>query len=276
MRLLREPLFHFAILGAALFVWFNQINPPSPEVAAPDQILVDTQDVERLGLRFEATRQRPPTPEETTQLVDAAIRQEIMVREARALGLDIGDEVIRNRLVQKMVFLLESGATSQAPDDAVLEAYLGENPEKFVQPGWIAFEQVYLGQAPDPETVAKIRQQLDAGVDPLQLGERSQLPAYVPPSRSTQVDGVLGRGVFAKIEPLPSDEWAGPIQSGFGAHFVRITDREAASTPPLAKIRDKVLAEWMREAADALSAQRYEALQSKYEIIRPELAGASE
>lgn len=270
MRILKEPLFHFSVLGAALFVWFAQVNSSQPETDILRQIIVDDQDAERLAQRFEASRQRPPTDQELATMVETLIRQEVLVREARALGMEAGDEVVRNRLVQKMNFLLESGVGSQAPEDAELSAHLKANSERFKTPGMVAFEQVYLGEAISEEDVAAIKTSLTEGADPSQIGRVSQLPPYMPPSRKQRIDGMFGRGVFNTLETLPVGTWEGPVQSGFGWHLIRVTDSIPATVPNLEDVRDKVLAEWMREKASELSEARYDALKVKYEIIRPD------
>lgn len=271
MPFLREPLLHFLLLGAALFAWFAFVSTPEPEPEESNRILVDEQDVERLALRFEAARQRPPSGTELALLVETLIRQEVLVREAEYLGLDIGDEIIRNRLVQKMTFLLESGARSLVPEDEVLRAFMQDNPLRFQQPGWLAFEQVFLGQDMASDAViSEAKAALESGEDPQQTGQPSQLPSYVTPSRAAQVDGLLGRGVFATLDTLPSDVWSGPVQSAFGYHLVRITDRAPARLPDFDDVRDAVLREWSRDTAQDLSEIRFDELKAGYEIIVPE------
>lgn len=270
MSFLREPLFHFLLLGAALFAWFAVVSPSAPEPDQPNTIVVDDQDVERLALRFEATRQRPPSEQELGLLVDTLVRQEVLVREAERLGLDIGDEIIRNRLAQKMTFLMESGARSQVPEDDVLRTFMQDNPDRFEQPGWLALEQVFLGQTPDETAVTQAKSDLASGADPLTLGQPSQLPPYLPPSRAQQLDGTFGRGFYATVDALPSDTWSGPVQSAFGQHLVRITDRAPAQLPPFEDIRDAVIREWSRDKAQELSDARFDLMKSGYEIILPE------
>ncbi|WP_164726840.1 peptidyl-prolyl cis-trans isomerase [Shimia sediminis] len=274
MPFLREPLLHFLLLGAALFAWFAFVSTPEPEPEETNRILIDEQDVERLALRFEAARQRPPSGTELALLVETLIRQEVLVREAEYLGLDIGDEIIRNRLVQKMTFLLESGARSLVPEDEVLRAFMQDNPLRFQQPGWLAFEQVFLGQdMASDAAISEVKAALESGADPQQAGQPSQLPGYVPPSRAAQVDGLLGRGVFATLDTLPSNVWSGPVQSAFGYHLVRITDRAPARLPDFDDVRDAVLREWSRDTAQDLSEIRFDELKASYEIIVPERFG---
>ena len=116
MALYKEPFLHFAALGIAIFVWFSVQQPA--EIAEPeaDEIVVSEQVFAALASRFQAQKQRDPTSDEAQALMDQYVRSEVLVREARALGLDSGDGVVRNRLVQKMAFLMTSAAQSAVPE----------------------------------------------------------------------------------------------------------------------------------------------------------------
>ena len=101
-RLLKEPLLHFLLLGAAIFIAYRL-------VAARQRLggngRRDRRAVEHLAAGFEKTWQRPPTDEELKGLIDDWVREEIATREALALGLDKDDTVIRRRLRQKLEFV---------------------------------------------------------------------------------------------------------------------------------------------------------------------------
>lgn len=269
MRFLREPLFHFVVLGAAIFAWFLYLNPVKDTPQSARQIVIDEQDIERLALRFEATQRRPPSEAEMTLLVKSLLRQEILVREAEALGLDAGDEVIRNRLTQKMTFLLQSVAQAEPPDDAVLQEYLNANASVFTQPAMIAFEQVFLGEGSDAATREALLAQLASGANPAQLGTPSTLPGSIPLAPMSRIDATFGRGFAEALERLALNEWSGPVPSGYGDHFVRVTRRDDATLPPLDMIRENVLNAWMLDTAKSLADARYEALKESYDITLP-------
>jgi hypothetical protein len=103
LPLLREPLLHFLVLGAALFGLFSMVDKNNSE--APAKIIVSTSRVTTLADGFARTWRRPPTEQELQGLVEDYIRDEIFYREGRAAGLDRDDFVIRRRVRQKMEFL---------------------------------------------------------------------------------------------------------------------------------------------------------------------------
>jgi len=265
-RILREPLFHFFLLGLGIFAIYGSLTPNGQNDGDGTQIVIDTQDVDRLVKQFEATWRRPPTPEELSGLVEAQLREEILVREAIALGLDQGDAIIRNRLAQKMTFLTTSVAQSMLPEDEILIAHMETNRKRFTIPGQLAFDQISLPEGADANSALAA---LNAGVDPDEVGNRSLLPLRIPLTSAQAIDATFGRNFYATLIDLPLDAWAGPVQSGYGAHLVRLTDRKEPRLPPLESIRDQVLADWRREQTDALTVAQFDAFRDKYEIKTP-------
>lgn len=265
--LLREPLVHFLVLGFAVFGLFAAFGEPTPP-PSPDRLEITEDDAARLVGQFQATWRRPPTPDELSGLIERLIDEEVYVREARALGLDRGDAIVRQRLAQKMVFLTESGAEAAIPDDARLQAHLDAYPERFTRAAVVAFEQVPLSGASE-ETQAVLAA-LRTGTSPSELGAPSLLPPALPPSPRTVIDGTFGTGFFAAVAGLEPGVWAGPLESAYGSHAVRVTLSRPARVPDLAEIRDAVERDWREEVRADLAAARLEALKSRYEITRPD------
>ncbi|WP_425043756.1 peptidyl-prolyl cis-trans isomerase [Primorskyibacter sp. S87] len=268
-RFLKEPVFHFAIMGLALFAYFKLADEEAQK-PGDTEIQITEEDAERLIRQYGDTWGRFPRPEELSALIDSMVREEILVREALSLGLDRGDATIRNRLQQKMQFLTESAAHALEPDDLTLQEHLEENADRFRKPPSVAFIQVYLGEKPTIQQVTEIRSALDAGEDPATLGQPTMLPVQVPPARQAQVDGSFGNGVFAAIVAQPVGEWSEPLQSGFGWHLVKLTDLDEGSLPLLEELRDKVLFDWRRVQADTLAELQYQALSKSYQVSVPD------
>lgn len=153
-RILKEPLLHFLLLGAGLFIAYGLMSTPGSR-AASGQIVVTVGHVEHLAAGFAKTWQRPPTDAELKGLVDDWVREEIATREAIALGLDRDDTVIRRRLRQKLDFVSEDIAAQTEPTDADLNAYLKAHPESFRVEPRFTFRQVYLNPAKHGDTLAR-------------------------------------------------------------------------------------------------------------------------
>jgi hypothetical protein len=139
---LREPLVHFLLLGALLFVYFEWKGGGSGPGST--RITITPGLVEHLASGFARTWQRPPTDEELKGLVDEHVKEEIATREALAMGLDRDDAIIRRRLRQKMEFLAEDAVDQVQPTDAELQAWLDRHPEAFRAESRLALRQVYV------------------------------------------------------------------------------------------------------------------------------------
>ncbi len=265
---LREPLVHFLALGAAIFALFAALDD-SPPVAPRERIEITAAEAAGIVERFERTWRRPPTPAELSGLLDAAIEEEVLVREALALGLDRGDEIVRRRLAQKMRFLVE-GAPEAEPTEAALAAHLEAHAERFARSATLTFEQVRLR----PETG-----DADQAIAALNAGETSDAilgPGLLPPRMAdatpAAVDGTFGAGFFQALVALPQGRWAGPVESGYGLHLVRLLARTPRRVPPLDEIREAVARDWREARRADLARKRVEALKARYELRRPDPA----
>ena len=245
LRLLREPLLHFLMIGGLIFLLFAATDDRDQ---TPTEVIVITPErIDQLAAGFNAVWTRIPTDDEIDALIEGEIREEVYYREALALGLDRDDAIVRRRLRQKMEFLLDTGAYLQEPDEGELEAYFAANEDFYRRGLRLAFEQVYLGEAPEKETIESSLDALlsDPPIDPSTFGESSLLPPQLGLSPRNAVDAVFGKGFFDLVLELSPGEWAGPIASAYGVHLVRILERLPARTPPLEEIRDTVLRNWM-------------------------------
>ena len=89
----------------------------------------------------------PRTPSELKGLIDDHVREEIASREARRLGLDRDDTLIRRRLRQKLEFLVEDDAQSAPPTDAELQAWLDAHREAYRRDPDVGFRHVLVSRA---------------------------------------------------------------------------------------------------------------------------------
>src|SRR5262245_46124584 len=137
-NLVREPLLHFALLGAAVFAlnaWRDDKRPP--EIGAA-KIQVTAAVIERLRAGYERQFGQAPDATELSGLVTAHVREEILYREALALGLEQDDTIVRRRLAQKMEFLSDDLTGAAQPDDAALRAYFATNAERYAKPASVS------------------------------------------------------------------------------------------------------------------------------------------
>lgn len=266
-RILREPLFHFLLIGLALFLWYGRVAPGSD----PKQIVVGQAQVDTIARQFEATWRRPPTPEELRGLIDAYIRDEIMYREGETLGLDRDDPVIKRRIRQKLEVLSEETSARTLPAQADLAAYLEAHPDAFRQPAVVTFEQILVAPAGSDANVdaglASARRALELGTAPEKLGVATLLPRSEQDAPLDLVARTFGEKFVAQLETLPVGEWAGPVTSGFGVHLVRVDARTPGGVPPLEQVRAQVLREWENDRRKRALEEDYRRMRERYDVV---------
>jgi hypothetical protein len=265
---LREPLLHFFVLGAGIFALYGFAGGTDP---GSRRIVVDRGTQESLAATFARTWQRPPTREELDGLLAEHVREEILSREARALGLDEGDVVVRRRLRQKLELLAAGFGEAAEPDEAELLAWLRAHPERWRVEPRLSFRHVYLsrerrGAAADADA-ARLLAQLAAGADPAGLGDPLLLPPELHDAPLPDVARQFGDAFAARVAELPPGAWLGPVESGYGPHLVRIDARSEGRLPELAEVRDSVLRDWQAAQAEAAREAHYRALRASYSVV---------
>lgn len=283
VKLLREPLLHFLVIGAVLFGAYQWT---SGDEAAPDEIVVSAGQIASLQAIFSKTWQRPPTDKETEALVNEHIRDEILYREGVAMGLDRDDTIVRRRIRQKMESVADLSADAQ-PTDVELKAFVAEHPEWFRAEPRVSFSHVYFqsgaeGRPSGPEVATLLQALNDGKADASQAGDPFMAGFDFRDLPRSQVAQIFGESFAVSMDSAGSGSWEGPVVSAYGAHLVRVSERVEAREPPFEDVREVARREWLHlrkvQANDAL----YEKLRSRYVIkIDPQataekLAGAAQ
>jgi hypothetical protein len=283
MRWLKEPLLHFLLIGAGLFLLFYQVADPESE--QPDRIEVTAADIERMANLWARRWQRPPTAAELQGLIEAHVREEVLYREARALGLEKDDTIVRRRMAQKMEFFFQDIAARREPSEQELQEFLDSNAERFRRPARISLTQVYL--SPDKrgdQVMQEATMVLDdlrlqgAKADPLAVSDTFMFGYQFEDHSVRDLSRMLGEQFAKAVVDLPVGSWQGPLESGYGVHLVFVHDRVDAELPALAEIRDRVrgelLSQYQREANEAV----YQRLRERYDVVieTPPGAGVAE
>ena len=264
-RLLREPLLHFLVLGALLFLAYGWLNRSG--FAAKDEIVVSQGQVDGLVRQFERVWQRVPTAGERQALIDSWVRDEIFYREAIAMGLEQDDPVVRRRLSQKVQFIMDTGADAGPPTDAELQGWLDEHSDRYRIPAAYALRQLYFDPARHGEdvdaAVAQARRALTAGQDV--TGDATLLPASLE-GRAADVERAFGAEFEQALRTLPVGGWQGPVRSTFGLHLVELETRTEGRAATLAEARAEVARDLLQARSEAAQEAYYRRLRDKYAV----------
>ena len=272
MAWLKDPLVLFVVFGAALAALHVALRDEAPALDRQTEIVVTDADVARLRQVFEKTWQRPPTDAEVRILVDRRVRDEILYREAVALGLDQGDDALRRRLVLRLEFLARDAGGIAIPSEAELRVFLETNAASYARTGSRSFVHVFVSEERGGEKAAAEAEallgRLRSGprLDPGTLGDRILLEAEQTHVAPHDVKATFG-GDFAKaVFEQEIGVWGGPLRSSYGLHLVLVRDEVPGSAPPFEDVRDKLRRDLVaRRGEEALRAY-VEVLRRKYDV----------
>lgn len=274
----REPLVHFTLIGAVLFVVHGWLNPATgAAVDTAREIHIGEAHLAWLSTTWSRQWHRPPAQDELRGLLADFVREELFAREARELGLDRDDTVVNRRLAQKLAFLVEDTAQFAQPGEGELEAFHRANRARFRTPARRSFEQIHFNPAQRADAMreaADVREGLvrGAGMVPVALGDRSLLESRLDDLDEQAVAAQFGPTFASAVFALPVGEWSGPLTSAYGVHLVRVSAERAARERPYPEIRHEVAAAWREQRRIELAADHYARLLAKYEIILDEPA----
>jgi hypothetical protein len=273
-RLAAEPLAQFLLIGAGLFLLHAAVRSREPV----GEIRVSRGQLFSLAALHERAWMRPPTRRELQGLMDSWIREEVAEREARAMGLDRNDPVIRRRLRQMLEFLSEERADQRQPSPADLQTWLREHPDRYRRDAAYSFTQVFLdptsSAAPPSRRAPVLLARLNgvAPPDPAGLGDPLLLlePRFESlPGR--EVERLFGRDFAAALARLQPGGWVGPLRSGYGEHLVKLERVLPGLVPPLAEVRQEVERDWRQDQRQRQREADYRRWLSRYRVVRPAL-----
>ena len=198
------------------------------EPGTSKQISLSPDDLLQLVLVFQSQWHRPPTQAEFGRLVESKVKEEVLFREAVAMGLDKDDTIVKRRMAQKMQFLAEDVAAAHEPTTAELEAWYAKNADKFALPGRLNFRHVYF--SPDrrgtrarddaADALTKLAGQPVDSKLTASLGDPFMLQDYYADRSPDQLARELGPAFAQEVFRAKAGAWQGPIESGFGWHLV--------------------------------------------------------
>jgi parvulin-like peptidyl-prolyl isomerase len=273
MRFFREPLVHFLVIGAALFVLYGFMGQQNTE-EQERVITITAGEIGWLTDSWQKRWNRPPTPEEREGLIKQYLREMILYREAVAMGLDRDDTVIRRRLAQKLEFLTQDLISPQPPEQDELQSYFEAHMDRYQPPDLITLTQVFLDPdkrgnqtLKDAETVkAKLNGLKQVPQDAKSFGDPFMLQSYYPERSEAELAKLFGRGFAEPVFKLPPQQWHGPVLSGYGVHLVYVHDLQESEPPKLTEIEAQVRQDWENDKREQLNEQYIASLMGRYDV----------
>ncbi len=260
-RILKEPLFHFLLIGAGLFLLYNIVNTEQTK----NEIVIDNYLINELSTKWEMKRNREPSFEEMIGLVALYIEQEILYTEALFMNLDHNDEIIKRRLAQKMEFLSDDLAESLQPTEDMLQEYYKKNKENYAKPSVFTFKQVYFSENKRASAIEDAKIALE-NEQPENLGDHLYYPTQYTETDALKIATDFGYAFAASLDTLAIGKWSGPVRSGYGIHIVFIENKQPSGFYSYEEVSNRVNVDYNFHASKKFKKELIASLLTNYEI----------
>jgi hypothetical protein len=283
--LLRQPLLHFVALGVLLFIFYSLGDNGEEEL--DDSVVTVDRAALLTFLQFRAETFNEAyfseqldsiNAEQRQRLIDEYFREEALYREALAMGMDKGDYNIKQRMVEKLVFLLQGNiANIPAPTDEELASYYADNVDIYRRQASYSFTHVFVedeehSAAGRERAEALLTELLDNDVDFFGASEYGDMFPYLKNYVRRSRDFIRFNFEEEFTDWLDSTVvqdglWQGPVESPLGFHLVMFTNRFPAEVPALDDIRDRVLEDYYIDQQYLLRREAEDQLVQKYQLV---------
>jgi hypothetical protein len=256
------------MLGGLMFAAYSAFGTARQEAQPQPVIRMTAADADWLKTMWTRQWRRPPTDEELTGLVADHLKEEVLVREAQALELDVGDTIVRRRLAQKMAFLLEDTIRTAEPPEAELRDFYETRPDLTRIPPRVSFTQVFFRREQGGDRARTSLAALsNANAEPDEQGDRLLLGDTFAEHDEQALTNLFGAAFARAVLALPVGHWSGPIESAYGLHLVKVTDALPAPALSFAEARPRLVEEWRRVRQETANAELTGGLLRKYQLV---------
>ena len=253
---LREPLVQFAVIGALIFAADAMLRPP-----AKDERVITVGKALRQSFidNFDEDKARTPSDAELQKMIDSWVASEILYREGKALGVDRGDDMIRDRIAYKLQLLIFDQIQLPQATEERLRAWFEANRARFDEPERVGF---YLTPPTNEAEATRWLDDIGAGRDTEELRDKTRAILARP---IDSVAATFGERFRDALLALPQGTWA-RLESKEGWHVVRLDSRRPGEPAAFENIRDEVLRLWRVDETRARAWEAVNRLKASYTV----------
>jgi hypothetical protein len=258
-RFKQEPLLIFAAIAVFIFLGDQMIALTKTD---PKAIVITSQLRNDLKQIYANSFKRDPSARDMQILIDRWVDNEVLYREGLALGLDKGDDSIRERVIFKTLSVTQAEVNLPNPDENLLKNWFNEHQEQYNEPAQLNFEEAVVFGKPNPVEIKNFVLALNgkgkSSID-------SNLEIFKDRPRFTIVDG-YGEEFTKSLEQLPRNEWSA-LESTAGTRIVRLVSVKQGQKANFEQLKAKIYTDWKNQTAAELSTKAIRELGKKYKII---------
>lgn len=266
-KILKEPLFHFSLLGSGLFLIAEQITPNRDKLS----ITVSNGEISHIKTIFKKKWLREPSQEELKGIINKHIEEKIGYLEGVSMGFDKEDVVIKRRVKQKLDVFIEDSQRNSVTEQDIKNHYTN-NLDSYRSSDIYSFKHVY---AENQKQLDKIKQQIslskqevpnDVDQSIVDLGTRGLFKNEYQKIDVNNLQNMFGKTFTTALSQVKHHKWQGPVISDYGLHFVKITRFERGKQKKLAEVSHRVLIDLQEQSGVDYKEKFYSQLKNKYNV----------
>ena len=272
-----KTISHMFIFGLLLAIVMLIVIGSPGDVENEKVIVVTGADAAQVHAKFMRTWNRLPTEVELKKGIDQYIKDEILYREAISRNLDKNDPSVRLAMVRKITMMGITQTDVSNLKDEDIEAYYALRKERYRLSAIFDFEQVYLStkrgdniEDDAQQLLEQLQNENPSSEELINYGDASMINNLHFNIDEEGLDRIFGSGFGSTVLSIPTGEWTGPIQSSYGLHIVRITNRTESRIPELKEVLQKVITDMSYENRKAAEDQFYSELVPRYKVVYDE------
>ena len=252
----------FFVIGIAIYLTDIAFNY---DESSKDIVITD-QEIKSLISAWKQQVGRNPSEDEIIRIINDYLEEEILYREAIALGLDKDDRIIKRRMAQKITFLKQESFV-EIPDSKEVMAYFEANKQNYYINSSYTFTHHYFSNENDAQNRSNFaiknlkNNQKPIDADPFLLGKN-----FVN-KNDDEIDQDFGLNFSKNFYNVNLNEWIGPFQSSYGYHIVKIISKNDGYFPDTIDIYQKIELDYINNKKNNLLEEYISEVKSNYNVI---------
>lgn len=208
-------------------------------------------DYERALALLQTDRKSELSPKEKQQVLDRLVEEELLVQEARDLGLTESDPNIRKMLIRAMLDTIATQGRPQA-SESELRSYFAANADLFEAAPLIHVERITVNAAaPDAaERLQSIAAALAAGESfdavKRKWSDAETIPLPAGPIPAAKLRDYVGGAVVETVLALKEGETSSSISTGNATQIFHVVSR-VAEPPSYEAVAESVASRYARD-----------------------------
>ena len=252
----REPLVHFVLLGALIFGADAVLHPPPKD----DKVITVTKAMRQSFIEnFDEDKSRSPSEAEMEKMIESWVASEILYREGKALGVDRGDDMIRDRVAFKLQLLIFDQIRVPQPTQDQLRTWFTDNHGRFDEQERVGF---YLTPPTDEITAQRQLAEIEGQHESEDLQRQTRAILGRPVA---SLAASFGDNFRDALLALPQGQWK-VLQSKDGWHVVRLDSRRAGVLASLDDVHDEAVRLWLTEETRKRAWEAVSRLKAAYTV----------